>query len=105
LNFSHFAPPVCTYRRHIFNYRCEIIRGFGNRVEFQEKVVETKQQIESPNPQAFAPKIVPCAVDVPPNNMGSSYITVVQPACIKKVGDIFYVTFAGRCEYDNTDIS
>jgi len=37
--------------------------------------------------------------------MGSSYITVVQPACIKKVGDIFYVTFAGRCEYDNTDIS
>ena len=42
--------------------------GFGNRVEFQEKVVETKQQIESPNPQAFAPKIVPCAADVPPNN-------------------------------------
>ena len=79
--------------------------GFGNRVEFPEKVVETKQQIESPNPQAFAPKIVPCAADVPPNNMGSSYITVVQPACIKKVGDIFYVTFAGRCEYDNTDIS
>jgi hypothetical protein len=41
----------------------------GNRIEFQETVVETKHHIESRNPQAFAPKIVLCAADVPPNNM------------------------------------
>lgn len=41
----------------------------GNRVEFQETVVETKHHIESRNPDAFAPKIVKCAADVPQNNM------------------------------------
>ncbi|CAI8605939.1 unnamed protein product [Vicia faba] len=41
----------------------------GNRVEFQETVVETKHHIESRNPDAFAPKIVKCAADIPQHNM------------------------------------
>ncbi|WJX24212.1 hypothetical protein P8452_13343 [Trifolium repens] len=41
----------------------------GNRIEFQETVVETKHHIESRNPQAFAPKIVLCAADVLQINM------------------------------------
>lgn len=58
--------------------------GCGNRVEFQDKVVETKQQIESRNPQAFAPKIVPCAADVPLNNMEDVNMTTPASARHKR---------------------
>ncbi|CAJ2674979.1 unnamed protein product [Trifolium pratense] len=56
----------------------------GNRVEFQETVVETKHHIESRNPQAFAPKIVLCAADVPPNNMEDVNMTTPASARHKR---------------------
>ena len=46
MNFSHFAPPVCTYRRHIFNYRCEIIRWFtGVQIFYKFTYSEKRDKI------------------------------------------------------------
>ena len=38
-----------------------------NKPEYEDIVLDTRQQIESRNPLAFAPKIV-CGVDSPPTN-------------------------------------
>nr|XP_027189568.1 protein tesmin/TSO1-like CXC 2 isoform X2 [Cicer arietinum] len=56
----------------------------GNRIEFEEKVVETKQHIESRNPNAFAPKIVQCVADVPLNNMEDVSMTTPASARHKR---------------------
>ncbi|KAK0572110.1 hypothetical protein LWI29_026333 [Acer saccharum] len=43
-------------------------QGCRNRPEYEDTVLETRQQIESRNPLAFAPKIVQHANDIPVNN-------------------------------------
>ncbi|KAK3212386.1 hypothetical protein Dsin_017092 [Dipteronia sinensis] len=43
-------------------------QGCRNRPEYEDSVLETRQQIESRNPLAFAPKIVQHANDIPVNN-------------------------------------
>ncbi|KAL5783153.1 hypothetical protein ACOSP7_008182 [Xanthoceras sorbifolium] len=43
-------------------------QGCRNRPEYEDTVLETRQQIESRNPLAFAPKIVQRITDVPENN-------------------------------------
>lgn len=48
-------------------------QGCFNRPEHEDKVLETRQQIESRNPMAFAPKIVQSVTDFSPNN-GVSFI-------------------------------
>lgn len=44
-------------------------QGCVNKIEFTKRVVETRKQIESRNPLAFAPKIVQLTVDVPSNSL------------------------------------
>lgn len=43
-------------------------QGCFNRPEYEDTVLETRQQIESRNPLAFAPKIVQRVTEFPPNN-------------------------------------
>ncbi|KAI7993266.1 Protein tesmin/TSO1-like CXC 2 [Camellia lanceoleosa] len=43
-----------------------------NRLEYEDTVQETRQQIESRNPLAFAPKIVQHVTDSPANNNGEN---------------------------------
>lgn len=40
-------------------------QGCFNRPEYEDTVLETRQQIESRNPLAFAPKIVQHAIELP----------------------------------------
>ena len=42
-------------------------QGCFNRSEYEDIVCETREQIESRNPLAFAPKIVPLKPELPPN--------------------------------------
>ncbi|KAF7830270.1 protein tesmin/TSO1-like CXC 2 [Senna tora] len=59
-------------------------QGCFNKPEYEKCVVETRQQIESRNPLAFAPKIVQCATDVPSNNMEDANLTTPSSARHKR---------------------
>lgn len=43
-------------------------QGCFNRPEYEKTVIETREQIESRNPFAFAPKIVQRIPEIPPNH-------------------------------------
>ncbi|KAF3447151.1 hypothetical protein FNV43_RR12331 [Rhamnella rubrinervis] len=50
-------------------------QGCFNRPEYEDTVIETRQQIESRNPLAFAPKIVQRVTELPPKNEDGSQMT------------------------------
>ncbi|XP_028779281.1 CRC domain-containing protein TSO1 [Neltuma alba] len=55
-----------------------------NRPEHGSLVLETRQQIETRNPLAFAPKIVQHVTDIPSNNMDDANITTPSSARHKR---------------------
>ncbi|XP_054796275.1 uncharacterized protein LOC129301701 [Prosopis cineraria] len=55
-----------------------------NRPEHGDLVLETRQQIETRNPLAFAPKIVQHVADLPSNNMDDTNITTPSSARHKR---------------------
>ncbi|KAI4316303.1 hypothetical protein L6164_024295 [Bauhinia variegata] len=85
-----------------------------NRLEYEDTVLETKQQIESRNPLAFIPKIVQRATDFPLNNMEVDNVSTPSSArhkrgcnckrsmCLKKYCECYQVNVgcssACRCE-------
>ncbi|KAL4307586.1 hypothetical protein HN51_041958 [Arachis hypogaea] len=55
-----------------------------NRPEYENKVIETRKQIESRNPLAFLPKIVPQSTDRPSNNMEDAILMTPSSARHKR---------------------
>ncbi|KAI4337337.1 hypothetical protein L6164_015768 [Bauhinia variegata] len=89
-------------------------QGCYNRPEYEDTVFETRQQIESRNPLAFAPKIVQRATDFPLNEMEDVHLTTPSSArhkrgcnckrslCLKKYCECYQANVgcssACRCE-------
>lgn len=59
LPLSFFLPRYCDcFAAGIYCAESCACQGCFNRPEYEDTVIETRQQIESRNPNAFAPKIV-----------------------------------------------
>ncbi|EXC26038.1 hypothetical protein L484_005620 [Morus notabilis] len=59
-------------------------QGCFNRPEYEKTVIETREQIESRNPLAFAPKIVQRIPELPPNHGEDGYRSTPSSARHKK---------------------